>query len=147
MSTYTLHSFKAQAKALRQKLIITNPDITHSQCLELIAHENGYKDWNGLSAFCQRQDSCPVFSEGSRVSGDYLSQAFTGTIIAMNEMAHNHYKITLLFDESVDVVQFDSFSSHRQRVTALVTKDGVGIEHTSDKIPHLIIRRVEAPKA
>lgn len=48
-----MHSFmdsKILAKNLRQSLTNRGIAFSHSQCLELIAHQFGYKDWNQLSA-------------------------------------------------------------------------------------------------
>ncbi|MCJ9724549.1 pentapeptide repeat-containing protein [Agrobacterium sp. SHOUNA12C] len=41
---------KGMAKALRQALNDRKIDISHSDCLELIAKQFGVKDWNALSA-------------------------------------------------------------------------------------------------
>ncbi|MGO6984794.1 pentapeptide repeat-containing protein [Rhizobium leguminosarum] len=41
---------KGMAKALRQALSDRNIDLSHSDCLELIAKQFGVKDWNALSA-------------------------------------------------------------------------------------------------
>ena len=43
------------------------------------------------------------------------------------------------FDEPVDVVEFESFTGFRQRVTAMVGGDGVSWAKTSDGAPHLIL--------
>ncbi|MGK6311777.1 glyoxalase superfamily protein [Neorhizobium sp. DT-125] len=41
---------KAMAKALRQSLAERNINISHSECLELVARQFGLADWNVLSA-------------------------------------------------------------------------------------------------
>ncbi|WP_411036475.1 glyoxalase superfamily protein [Shinella sp. BYT-45] len=41
---------KAMAKALRQSLAERNVEISHSECLELVARQFGLADWNMLSA-------------------------------------------------------------------------------------------------
>lgn len=41
---------KGMAKALRQALSDRKIDLTHSDCLELIARQFGEKDWNALAA-------------------------------------------------------------------------------------------------
>lgn len=43
-------SIKGMAKALRQALNDRKIDLSHSDCLELIAKQFGVKDWNALSA-------------------------------------------------------------------------------------------------
>lgn len=44
------HGIKGMAKALRQALKDRNIDLSHSDCLELIARQFNLKDWNALSA-------------------------------------------------------------------------------------------------
>ncbi|WP_105385925.1 glyoxalase superfamily protein [Neorhizobium alkalisoli] len=41
---------KAMAKALRQSLAERNIEISHGECLELVAKQFGFADWNVLSA-------------------------------------------------------------------------------------------------
>jgi hypothetical protein len=41
---------KAMAKALRQSLAERNVEVSHSECLELVARQFGLADWNVLSA-------------------------------------------------------------------------------------------------
>ncbi|EJJ29619.1 glyoxalase superfamily protein [Rhizobium sp. CF142] len=41
---------KAMARVLRQSLAARNIDISHSECLELVARQFGLTDWNVLSA-------------------------------------------------------------------------------------------------
>ncbi|MFS8044238.1 pentapeptide repeat-containing protein [Rhizobium sp. BR 314] len=44
------HGIKGMTKALRQALKDRNIDLSHSDCLELIAKQFNVKDWNALSA-------------------------------------------------------------------------------------------------
>lgn len=44
------HGIKGMAKALRQALNDRKIDLSHSDCLELLAKQFGVKDWNALSA-------------------------------------------------------------------------------------------------
>ncbi|AHG49610.1 hypothetical protein RLEG12_01690 (plasmid) [Rhizobium leguminosarum bv. trifolii CB782] len=44
------HGIKGMAKALRQALRDRNIDLSHSDCLELIAKQFNMRDWNALSA-------------------------------------------------------------------------------------------------
>lgn len=41
---------KAMAKALRLSLAESNIELSHSSCLELVARQFGFADWNVLSA-------------------------------------------------------------------------------------------------
>ena len=45
---------KAMAKTLRRELAERKLDLTHSECLELVAHQFGLTDWNTLAASIDR---------------------------------------------------------------------------------------------
>ena len=55
-------------------------------------------------------------------------------------MMGTRQRVTLHFDAPIDVVQFDSFSSFRQRVTAVIGVAGRSVEHTSNGTPHLVLQ-------
>ncbi|MCY1242542.1 hypothetical protein D9M72_555070 [compost metagenome] len=76
---------------------------------------------------------------GSRVKGLYLGQPFEGEILAVHALTAQpgRYRLTMKFDEPVDVVTFESFSAFRQRVTATVDETGRTIEKTSNGRPQL----------
>ena len=46
----TIEEAKAQAKALRAALLAQGTAISHAQALELIARQQGARDWNTLHA-------------------------------------------------------------------------------------------------
>lgn len=50
-------SIKSMAKALRENLSARQIDLSHSECLELIAKQFGMKDWNRLSAAIGRDST------------------------------------------------------------------------------------------
>jgi len=128
----SVEALKAQAKKLRADLT----DISHSKALELVAHQWGARDWNTLAALAGRNTQ-PSYGLGERVRGLYLGQAFVGEIIAAQRMGAERTKLTIRFDEPVDVVRFDSFSSLRRQVSATVDGDGKTAARTSDGVPHL----------
>lgn len=142
MITYTetnlVTDYKAQAKRLRTRLRESGTEISHSEALEMIAAQHGARDWNTLSARALRNEP-PVLAVGDRVSGRYLNQPFAGRILGLSMVNGGQTRITLHFDEAVDVVTFDSFSSFRQRVNAVIGKDGRSIRKTSDGMPHLVL--------
>lgn len=132
--------FKTQAKALRAKLAGQGTEISHSQALELVAHQHGARDWNTLRALAARPGNARPLAVGDRVTGSYLGQAFTGYVHGLSHSAYSpHMRITLHFDEPVDVVKFDSFSSFRQRVTATIDETGESPQKTSDGVPQMIV--------
>jgi catechol 2,3-dioxygenase-like lactoylglutathione lyase family enzyme len=46
----TYQQAKAMAKSLREAFATRDVDITHGECLEIVAHQFGVADWNTLSA-------------------------------------------------------------------------------------------------
>ncbi len=134
----SIEHLKAQAKRLRARLEADGQPVGHSRSLELVAHQYGFKDWNTLhAAVGNRPPPCPVMM-GQLVRGSYLGQAFTGEVIGVQALtASDRYRITLLFDDPVDVVTFESFSAFRRRVTCTIDSRGVTAEKTSNGRPHL----------
>ncbi len=46
----TYQDAKAMAKSLRDSLAATSVLLSHSECLEIVAKQFGFADWNTLSA-------------------------------------------------------------------------------------------------
>ncbi|WP_428407745.1 glyoxalase superfamily protein [Hyphococcus sp.] len=137
----SLDALKQQAKRLRAGLDEDGDFITHSESLELVAKQYGFRDWNTLYAAVGNRPPLKRFQLGSRVKGRYLGQFFTGEIIAIRSMPPDHLRVVLQFDEPVDVVTFESFSAYRSRISAVIGPEGVTLEKTSDGQPQL---RMEA---
>lgn len=134
---------KAQARRLRSRLADGDTAISHSQSLELVAQQNGARDWNTLRALAARPDNNRPLAVGDRVAGSYLGQPFTGYVYGLSHAPNAPYtRITLQFDEPVDVVRFDSFSSFRQRVSATIGNDGQSVQKTSDGVAQMIVHPV-----
>jgi len=142
-TTYpSIDELKAQAKRLRQAMAERGNDITHSAALELLARQYGLRDWNTLSALAIRPNATPAvepFGVGSAVRGRYLNQPFTGKVLALSAQSGGLYRITIHFDEPVDVVTFESFSAFRRRINAQIDADGISPRKTSDGVPHLVL--------
>ena len=82
---------------------------------------------------------------GDLVSGRYLKQTFSGRVLGVRELYDGAaFEVTIQFDEAVDVVEFDSFSNLRTRVTITVSPAGVSQARTSDGAPHMIVERTGA---
>ena len=135
----SIDALKQQAKRLRAGLDEDGDFLTHSESLELIAKQYGFRDWNTLHAAVGNRPPLKRFQLGSRVKGRYLGQAFTAEIVAIRSMPPDHLRIVLQFDEPVDVVTFESFSAYRSRVSAVINTEGVTTEKTSDGAPQLIM--------
>lgn len=131
----SLEGLKDQAKSLRKSLERAGQVISHSQALETVAHQHGYKDWNTLHAAAGNLP--PPLQLGQVVTGKYLGQSFIGEVIALSDIGGQFTRITLRFDEPVDVITFESWSSFRKQVNATVDRYGCTIEKTSNGKPHL----------
>lgn len=129
---------KAEARRLRQTMLEEGKSISHSHSLELVARKEGYRDWNTLSAKL-KEDGGAAFRPGERVRGQYLSQAFVGTVLKATQTEPGWTAVLLDFDEAVDVVTFESFSNFRKRVHGVVGPEGRSRERTSNGRAHLEI--------
>ncbi|WP_028746044.1 glyoxalase superfamily protein [Rhizobium mesoamericanum] len=136
-----IEELKSQAKRLRQAMEVRGTTIPHSAALELVAQQHGVRDWNTLAALATRPNDEPIaaLSVGSKVRGRYLNQPFSGKILALSAHGGGLYKITIHFDEPVDVVTFESFSAFRQRINAQVDGNGISPRKTSNAVPHLVL--------
>lgn len=145
MTLPNVDELKAQAKRLRSAMpVVDGKPLGHSKALELIARQHGYRDWNTLHAAVGNSAIVPL-SLGDRVVGDYLHQAFSGEVISTARLGlSGRYRVTIKFDEPVDVVTFDSFSAFRTRVTVVVDENGVTSAKTSDGNPHMRVRRLSS---
>lgn len=132
----TLAEAKTHAKRLRADLAEKVTEISHAAALEMVAHQHGFADWNGLhSAIGNRAPD--GWAVGGRVQGRYLSQPFQAEVIAVEMLRPGWFRLVLNLDQPVDVVTFDSFSNFRKRVQTVVGPEGVSRERTSDGVPHM----------
>ncbi len=133
-------TLKAQAKRLRGELAATGTAIGHSRALELMAKQYGYKDWNTLHAAVGNRPLPAPVTLGQQVTGRYLRQPFAGEVVGVQATAEpDRFRVTLMFDEPVDVVTFEGLNNFRQRVSGVIDRKGVTTEKTSDGTPHLVL--------
>lgn len=138
----TITTLKTEARTLREERAKTGQSLSHSAALEAVAHAHGYRDWNAASAALPDRPVIPA-QVGQRVEGTYLGQAFTGTVLGVQLTADmQRTTVTVRFDEPVDVVKSELFSSFRQRVTAVLDARGISLAHTSDGEPHMRLKAV-----
>lgn len=129
---------KEEARQLRAT---SSFPLTHAQALEKIAQRHGFRNWNVLAAKARRRPTSNRLVAGMKVRGLYLSQAFSGKILSVTPTEQvGFHRLTLHFDEAVDVVTFDSFSAYRQRVTCTIGPDGTSPDKTSDGAPHMRLK-------
>lgn len=137
----TLDAAKAQAKALRAALHQQGTAISHAQALELIAHQQGAKDWNTLHARLTLSNAPPPpLALEDRVQGRYLGQPFTGRIIGLSG-PESHRQIEIRFDQPIDVVQFESFTNLRRQIRATIDETGRSHRRTSDGRAQLTVTK------
>lgn len=136
----SLESLKEQARRLRSSLARSGDPVSHSRALELVARQHGWRDWNTAHAALGIRPSGPPVELGGSASGHYLGQPFTAKVIGVrSQLTPGRWKVELKFDEPVDVVTFDSFSSFRSRVTVTIDVDGRTVEKTSNGVPHMVL--------
>ncbi|MGO4837460.1 glyoxalase superfamily protein, partial [Rhizobiaceae sp. 2RAB30] len=81
----TLSRSKSMAKALRKALADRNVDLSHSDCLGIVARQFGFTDWNTLKAASDREAAITitVFIEHGRQSEavDFYRAAFGADLL------------------------------------------------------------------
>lgn len=139
----SIAALKTQAKRMRTELASRGVGFSHGQVLELLAHQYGFKDWNGLYARAQKNSLLSDLRLGQIVEGQYLGQDIVGEVIAIQKShTSNCYHLTLELESPIDVVRFDSFSNFRKRIQCRVDEGGMSAEKTSDGQPHMMLKRV-----
>ncbi|MAU22586.1 MAG: hypothetical protein CMH13_18985 [Martelella sp.] len=134
-----LETLKDQAKRLRARLAQEDQTISHSRALELIAAQYGFRDWNTLHAKVGNRPPLNPWMLGARVSGTYLGHPFTAEVISVQALQNRpgYYRLTMKFDEAIDVVTFESFSAFRRRINCTIDETGRSPAKTSDGRPHV----------
>jgi hypothetical protein len=132
-------AIKDQAKRLRRTLEQEGNFIGHSEALEVLAQQYGFRDWNTLSAAIGNRPADPIVL-GQTVQGLYLGQSFRADVIGISRLGDgSRYRVTLDLEQAVDVVTFDSFSAFRKRINGTIGHDGKTRERTSNGQPQLEI--------
>lgn len=135
-----LQTMKEQAKRLRISLNDAGKPVSHSQSLELVAHQLGHRDWNTAHAAAGNPRPGPPANLWDKVAGHYLGQPFTATVTGVEAQAGGtRWRTSFQLDEPVDVVTFDSFSNFRSRITVTLNSDGRTTEKTSNGVPHMVL--------
>ena len=80
----------------------------------------------------------PPVAIGERVTGAYLGLPFAGKVTGVSTLSQpDRFRVSLDFDEAVDVVRFEGLSNFRKRVSAVIGLDGRSPEKTSNGRPQL----------
>jgi hypothetical protein len=137
MTLNSLSEAKSKAKALRDALVGQSTKISHAQALELVAHQDGVRDWNTLHAKLSRAEQ-RTLKLGDEVRGMYLGQSFIGRIVALAKVGLN-LNVSIQLDVPIDTVRFESFSNMRRRIRGVIGPDGRSEQRTSDDLPVLVV--------
>lgn len=140
LDTPSAASLKAEARVLRGERASSGTPLSHGAALEEVARRHGYRDWNTAVAALPERFVTPV-QVGQRVKGSYLGNPFVGLVIGL-ELVPPYYRVTVKFDQPVNVSKFASMVHHRQRVTATIDVRGISPAATSDGEPHMRLARL-----
>ncbi|MCW5720529.1 MAG: hypothetical protein KIS86_05235 [Devosia sp.] len=141
LDTPSAQTLKSEARALRDEHRRAGEDLSHSAALEQVARRHGYRDWNTARAALPDRVAVP-FQVGMRVKGFYLEQPFRGRLIGVQLLGNmQHYTVTVMFDEPVNVTPNFMFAAHRQRVTATLDINGVSPALRGNGAPQMRLLR------
>ena len=125
---------KASAKRLRTALAEDGIAISHAKALELVARQNGARDWNTLAARPAESNgsvspapavSGAPFGVGETVEGTFNGRDAQGRVIGLEEtIKPDLWRVTVAFDPPVNAATSKLFSAERRRVQMVVGADG-----------------------
>jgi hypothetical protein len=126
---------KASAKRLRAALAEDGIAVSHARALELVARQNGVRDWNTLAAQPVEDDrlvspalaavSGAPFGVGETVEGTFNGRDAHGRVIGLEEtIKPDLWRVTVAFDPPVNAATSQLFSAERRRVQMVVGADG-----------------------
>ena len=141
LDTQSIQTLKSEAKALRVERSGIGGAMSHAQALEAVARAHGFRDWNTARASLPDRALAP-FQVGQHVHGTYLEQPFEGTLIGVQLLGdQQHFKITVNFDEPVNVTPTFMFAAYRHRVVATVDTQGVSPALRGNGKPQMVVHR------
>ena len=141
LDTQSIQTLKSEAKALRVERSGTGEAVSHAQALEAVARAHGFRDWNTARASLPDRALAP-FQVGQHVHGTYLEQPFEGTLIGVQLLGgQQHFKITVNFDQPVNVTPTFMFAAYRHRVVATVDAKGVSPALRGNGKPQMVVHR------
>lgn len=126
----TGHDYKNNARRLRDALAAEGIAISHAKALELVARQEGVRDWNTLAA---RPDDAKAygagggapFAVGETVSGTFNGSPAQGHVIGLEEtIKPDLWRVTVAFNPPVDASTSKLFSAERRRIQMVVGADG-----------------------
>lgn len=134
MTSGQTNDYKNNARRLRDALASEGIAVSHAKALELVARQEGVRDWNTLAA---RPVATPVsakadepkgavpFAVGENVAGTFNGNPAQGRVIGLEEtIKPDLWRVTVAFNPPVDVSTSKLFSSERRRIQMVVGADG-----------------------
>tara|TARA_R110002124_G_scaffold10096_9_gene50934 strand:+ start:3329 stop:3769 length:441 start_codon:yes stop_codon:yes gene_type:complete len=141
LDTLSIQTLKSEARALRESRSAAGNPLAHGAALEQIARAHGYRDWNTARASLPDHVAVP-FQVGGRVKGSYLEQPFTGVLIGVQMLGDGAlFKVTVTFDNPVNVTPDFMFATLRHRVVSTVDGRGVSTALRGNGHPQMVLRR------
>lgn len=133
--------YKQSARRLRDALAEDGVAISHGRALELVARQEGARDWNTLSARPAARPAAP-FGVGEHVAGTFNDAPAKGRVIGLAEtIKPDLWRVTVAFDPPVDVVTSKLFSSERRRIEMVIGADGRSRRLTGTETGVMALRR------
>ena len=116
--------YKNHARKLRDALAADGITVSHTKALELVARQNGARDWNTLVARPVAEGSVP-FAVGEKVSGTFNGSPAQGRVIGLEEtIKPDLWRVTVAFNPPVNASTSEHFAAERRRVQMVVGADG-----------------------
>jgi hypothetical protein len=141
LDTPSAQTLKSEARSLRAERQRAGESLSHGAALEAVARAHGYRDWNTARAALPDHVAVP-FQVGMRVKGTYLDQPYTGLLIGVHLLGDmQHVKVTVTFDEPVNVTPTFMFAALRHRVTATLDGHGVSLALRGNGNPQMTMLR------
>lgn len=152
--TISINTAKARAKRLRQYLASIGASLSHSQSLEAVSNEEGYRDWNTYAACLQGQSPStdeggpfPPIRVGERVKGLFRGSAFEGTVLGLEKtdggppQLEPVWRIKIQFDAPVELPAPEGLDLTRLRVRQMINGKGksVNLKGRPDGHMHLTL--------
>jgi hypothetical protein len=143
---------KVSAKRLRAALAEDGIAVSHARALELVARQNGVRDWNTLAAqpagAGRPVPAAPVvaaapFGVGETVEGTFNGRDAHGRVIGLEEtIKPDLWRVTVAFDPPVNAATSQLFSAERRRVQMVVGADGRSRRLTGTETGVMALARV-----
>ncbi len=138
--------YKSHAKRLRDALADEGIALSHGKALDIVARQNGHRDWNTLSAKAVEVprpiEAAPPFVVGDRVEGAFNGSAAAGRIIGVSEtIKPDLWRVTVRFSPPVDASTSENFRAERTRVEMIVGADGRSRRLTGTETGVMALRR------